>query len=520
MLSTRFSTWFGLHFTMFTLSLDIYRGELGGPMWDSSGHGNAASGKSAEKAKNSVTKEKPHRPGSSNRPSSSNKKNNQRPTSAKHLKHPREDPRELQPSVNRVKQESVTKPDIGKQQSSTKHTTSSHHTTTLKVSSCSKITGSSAATLNSTYTLEASPAWGQEDGNNADVKHSESDDSFFGEDFHCKSPEEKMTELRAKVLRKMIDKLNVEQKLRDFRSAGRKAGSGLIMHANEAVGEELGVRCDPAVYIWLKSLQLRDTMSYARIFGRYDIDIESLQLLTDAQLKDMGLTADGPRRKIIAAIEELRRVVAAESAALETRLLLSTQQKGRTKKTSIGGTDSPASNGTLTERTAPQPALNKAKAKKSMSQKTAYPYKETQKASHRNIAPVAETSSAEHNKPVTQSTSTKHKDNPPQSSSKSMYQKNSSSRTQKLYPSSGQGRPGSRRPPGSTTSKCPQPGSGRPGAGVTSDGHTGRLRASSARVTTGPQDARQQPRPRPKSAVEPHRTELKFDKGKYLAVTD
>lgn len=62
------------------------------------------------------------------------------------------------------------------------------------------------------------------------------------------------------------------------------------------------VQSEQAVLAWLKHLGLA---SYAAAFSQAEVDMDLLPCLTDADLKQMGVTALGPRRKILAAASKL-----------------------------------------------------------------------------------------------------------------------------------------------------------------------------------------------------------------------
>lgn len=62
------------------------------------------------------------------------------------------------------------------------------------------------------------------------------------------------------------------------------------------------VQSEQAVLAWLKYHGLA---SYAAAFSQAEVDMDLLPCLTDADLKQMGVTALGPRRKILAAASKL-----------------------------------------------------------------------------------------------------------------------------------------------------------------------------------------------------------------------
>lgn len=71
---------------------------------------------------------------------------------------------------------------------------------------------------------------------------------------------------------------------------------------------------------WLKTLDLE---RYTSIFTDNEVDFAALQILSDADLNELGLPF-GPRKRILKALAELQpsqRPVNAESAAAERRQL-------------------------------------------------------------------------------------------------------------------------------------------------------------------------------------------------------
>ena len=62
------------------------------------------------------------------------------------------------------------------------------------------------------------------------------------------------------------------------------------------------VQSEQAVLAWLHGHGLA---SYAAAFSQAEVDMDLLPCLTDADLKQMGVTALGPRRKILAAARKL-----------------------------------------------------------------------------------------------------------------------------------------------------------------------------------------------------------------------
>lgn len=64
--------------------------------------------------------------------------------------------------------------------------------------------------------------------------------------------------------------------------------------------------CDEAVGRWLHALQLPNLAKYVEIFGQHEMDMESVRLLTIAQLHAMGIRAIGPLNKLLYAVRRMR----------------------------------------------------------------------------------------------------------------------------------------------------------------------------------------------------------------------
>ncbi|KAL5074498.1 hypothetical protein RYX36_013482 [Vicia faba] len=84
-----------------------------------------------------------------------------------------------------------------------------------------------------------------------------------------------------------------------------KTGEDVALPSDE-VGAQFGPKVSPVVD-WIRDLGLA---KYEEVFVREEVDWDTLQWLTEEDLLNMGISALGPRKKIVHALSELRRGVA------------------------------------------------------------------------------------------------------------------------------------------------------------------------------------------------------------------
>ncbi|XP_013405886.2 probable serine/threonine-protein kinase drkD [Lingula anatina] len=73
-------------------------------------------------------------------------------------------------------------------------------------------------------------------------------------------------------------------------------------HSNQVIA----LTCDREVASWLRTLHLQNAEKYLKIFAEHEIDMQSLKLLRERDLRSMGITAVGATSKILFAIKELQ----------------------------------------------------------------------------------------------------------------------------------------------------------------------------------------------------------------------
>ena len=149
---------------------------------------------------------------------------------------------------------------------------------------------------------------------------------------------------KTKILKKMMETLDIENRLRDLKVADKSKKESLNLASKQrasAAREGSGYRsrlpihtashqrshgrpvCDPEVALWLRSLNLKDVERYINIFTEHEVDMECLLLITDDQIKEMGIRAVGAYTKILQALHDLRAQKAQEAhrkKELEDRL--------------------------------------------------------------------------------------------------------------------------------------------------------------------------------------------------------
>ena len=97
------------------------------------------------------------------------------------------------------------------------------------------------------------------------------------------------------------------------------------------VDEDESTSCDPAVASWLDSLDIKDTQKYMDIFGENELDLEGVKLLSEDQLRTMGVVAIGPLNKMLFAIKDLRGEdldIQGHLSARSSRTLMTDQDPG------------------------------------------------------------------------------------------------------------------------------------------------------------------------------------------------
>ena len=59
------------------------------------------------------------------------------------------------------------------------------------------------------------------------------------------------------------------------------------------------------VAAWLDTLNIANATRYAALFRKHEIDMDALRLMEDEDLVDIGVTAKGPRVKILANLRDV-----------------------------------------------------------------------------------------------------------------------------------------------------------------------------------------------------------------------
>ncbi len=163
------------------------------------------------------------------------------------------------------------------------------------------------------------------------------------------------TEMKGKVLEKMMKKIDVENRLKDFKLADKKdkeeinqaskeqsqknSMAGVMKNdidnkadctngvartamkgrdsrpssrtgrrgSNSRSPKKESCVCDPEVVAWLQDLKLKDFDRYVKLFAEHEVDMDVLLLITEEQLKEMGIRAVGAYNKILIGLRDLRK---------------------------------------------------------------------------------------------------------------------------------------------------------------------------------------------------------------------
>ncbi|XP_004501410.1 uncharacterized protein [Cicer arietinum] len=125
-----------------------------------------------------------------------------------------------------------------------------------------------------------------------------------------------------------------------------------VVLPNDDVNAKFVSKASPVVD-WLRDIGLD---KYEEVFVREEVDWETLQWLTEEDLLNMGITALGPRKKIVHALSELRRGIdpsneKPEDDVVEPRRIRNQKVKSQHGKSDrkIDGTVKPAANKLITE---------------------------------------------------------------------------------------------------------------------------------------------------------------------------
>lgn len=117
--------------------------------------------------------------------------------------------------------------------------------------------------------------------------------------------------------------------------------------------DEMGAQFVSPVVDWLRNLGLA---KYEHVFVREEVDFDTLQWLTEEDLLSMGVTALGPRKKIVNALCELRKGIGPkndehEDAPAEPRRIRNPRVKLQHDKSErkVEGTSKPVANKLITE---------------------------------------------------------------------------------------------------------------------------------------------------------------------------
>ena len=93
------------------------------------------------------------------------------------------------------------------------------------------------------------------------------------------------------------------------------------------------LQSEQAVSAWL---QQHGLSAYAAAFSQAEVDLELVPCLTDDDLKQMGVTALGPRRKILAAAAKLAVQSAEEQVSSDTTGALCSATSAASAATMVG----------------------------------------------------------------------------------------------------------------------------------------------------------------------------------------
>ncbi|AES73494.1 DNA cross-link repair protein pso2/SNM1, putative [Medicago truncatula] len=154
-----------------------------------------------------------------------------------------------------------------------------------------------------------------------------------------------------------ISNLTEEQRNLHTNDCLDKSGED-VAPPNDDVGAQFGPKNSPVVE-WIRGLGLA---KYEEVFVREEVDWDTLQWLTEEDLLNMGITALGPRKKIVHALSELRRGITLgttsssssekhEDAEVEPRRTRNQKSKMQHDKSErkVDGTVKPVANKLITE---------------------------------------------------------------------------------------------------------------------------------------------------------------------------
>ena len=114
-------------------------------------------------------------------------------------------------------------------------------------------------------------------------------------------------EKRAKMLKKMIRKLDVDMKLGEYRTSETDSDSLSTPRTKSATSSTTTRYCDADVLAWLMNQGLKDMEKCSRIFAEHELDLASLAMLTENQLREMGINSPEVLAKLTNSIVALRK---------------------------------------------------------------------------------------------------------------------------------------------------------------------------------------------------------------------
>ena len=148
--------------------------------------------------------------------------------------------------------------------------------------------------------------------------------------------DEKVAAMKQKVLKKMLTKADVENKLKDFKKSNktvlvngdnqtnrRRTSDPSVIHKRDVTNglevenldsgvmvneksERLAMQLDPQVELWLEENNLSDNERCKNIFRKQKITIERLKTLTDTKLRTFGITNVLTLNKIKNGVQKLK----------------------------------------------------------------------------------------------------------------------------------------------------------------------------------------------------------------------
>ncbi|XP_058785987.1 DNA cross-link repair protein SNM1-like [Vicia villosa] len=121
---------------------------------------------------------------------------------------------------------------------------------------------------------------------------------------------------------------------------------------SDEMGAQFGMKDSPVVD-WIRGLGLA---KYEEVFVREEVDWDTLQWLTEEDLLNMGISALGPRKKIVHALSELRRGIVPsnennENSGVEPRRIRNQNVRSQHDKSErkVDGTVKPVANKLITQ---------------------------------------------------------------------------------------------------------------------------------------------------------------------------